>query len=176
MANQSNEVQLRYAKDSVVWYYQKKREFENAKAVFEEHKAKFEKDMEKYYNLLMNEDGEVIINVKDVLYNIAKIKISKVSRVELIFNVAGIKSLLSKEDRKAVIRKTYSITDWPGLFNLLKSHGVDFKEFMKYASVTEYVIPEQLDRIVDLGKVKEDDVRKYITTKKSKPYYRLSDK
>ena len=93
-----------------------------------------------------------------------------------IFDIDGIKSLLSKENRKLVIKKNYSITNWIGLFQLLKSHGVDFKEFMKYAKCEEVIDSEQLDRLVELGEVDEATVRKYITVKTSSSYYKVMDK
>lgn len=176
MANPSDEKLREYASNLVVWFYQKKQSFENQKRAFEENKAHFEKEMAKYYELLLNEDGEAVIYTKDTLYDIARIKLTKVSSVKLDFDTKGIKSALQKSDRKAVIKKTYTITDWPGLFELLKSHNVDFKEFMKYASVKEEVVPEQLERLVDLGKVKEDDIRQYISVKRSSTYYKMTGK
>lgn len=167
---------LNYIKNSVIWFYQKKKEFEVQKEIFEDSKKSFEHDMDKYYSQIVDENGEAKVNVKDELFDLEYIKVTKVSSVKLDFNVEGIKKLLSKADAKSVIKKSYTITDWPGLFNLLKSNGVSFSEFMKFASVTEEVIPEQIDRLVDLGKLDEADVRKNVVTRKGKTYYRLTGK
>ena len=40
---------LNYIKNSVIWFYQKKKEFEVQKEIFEDSKKSFEHDMDKYY-------------------------------------------------------------------------------------------------------------------------------
>lgn len=176
MAKENPEVSARYARDMVVWFYDVKSRFDTQKAVFEENKADFKKAMDKYYNLIADEDGKVVINPVDVLSGCKKIVVTRVTPSKVVFDVNGIKSILSKESRKLVVKKNYSITNWLGLFELLKSHGVDFKEFMKYASCEETIDSEQLDRLVELGEIDEILVRKYITVKASSSYYKVMDK
>ena len=176
MAKENPEVSARYARDMVVWFYDVKSRFDTQKAVFEENKADFKKAMDKYYNLIADEDGKVVINPVDVLSGCKKIVVTRVTPSKVNFDVKGIKSILSKESRKLVVKKNYSITNWLGLFELLKSHGVDFKEFMKYASCEETIDSEQLDRLVELGEIDEALVRKYITVKASSSYYKVMDK
>ena len=176
MAKENPEVSARYARDMVIWFYEKKKEFDSQKNVFEENKADFKRTMDKYYNLIADEDGNVVINPVDVLSGCKKIVVTRVTPSKVNFDVKGIKSILSKESRKLVVKKNYSITNWLGLFELLKSHGVDFKEFMKYASCEETIDSEQLDRLVELGEIDETLVRKYITVKASNSYYKVMDK
>ena len=176
MAKENPEVSARYARDMVIWFYELKKKFDAQKNAFEENKADFKRAMDKYYNLIADEDGKVVIDPRDVLSGCKKITVTRVTPSKVIFDIDGIKSLLSKENKKLVIKKNYSITNWIGLFQLLKSYGVDFKEFMKYAKCEEVVDSEQLDRLVELGEVDEATVRKYITVKTSSSYYKVMDK
>lgn len=176
MAKENPEVSARYARDMVIWFYDVKNRFDTQKAVFEENKADFKKAMDKYFNLIANEDGKVVIDSKDTLSGGKKITVTRVTPSKVLFDIDGIKSLLSKSNRKLVIKKNYSITNWLGLFELLKSHGVDFKEFMKYAKCEETIDSEQLDRLVELGEIDEASIRKFITVKPSNSYYKVMDK
>ena len=76
MAKENPEVSARYARDMVIWYYDVKSRFDTQKAVFEENKADFKKAMDKYYNLIADEDGRVVIDPRDVLSGCKKIVVT----------------------------------------------------------------------------------------------------
>ena len=99
MAKENPEVSARYARDMVIWFYEKKKEFDSQKNVFEENKADFKRTMDKYYNLIADEDGKVVINPVDVLSGCKKIVVTRVTPSKVNFDVKGIKSILSTKRR-----------------------------------------------------------------------------
>ena len=84
-----------------------------------------------------------------------KLKVQKIRNKKIVWFIDKLKQTLTKEQQKAVIDKTYEITDMDGLINYLKSCGVKPKEFKKYISVKEIVNEQKLDNANQKGLIKK---------------------
>lgn len=102
------------------------------------------------------------------------IKVVKVKRKQISWNIGKLKKALPKSMLPKVIEKSYNITDMKGLTTYLKSCGVDPKEFKKYIHVTESVNEKAFDSLYSTGKIKMSDVRGCYEIQTGEPYLRLS--
>lgn len=165
-----------YVKDMILWFYEAKKSFEASNVSFEETKFDFENCMDRYFDTLADDDNKIKIPVKDKLKNVSHIVLSKIQPTVVIFDVDKIKALLNKKERKLVIKRTITVNNWQGMFDYLKEHGIDFKEFSKFITITESIDENQLQKLVDLGMIDEEEVKPHIKVKMKKPYYKVTEK
>lgn len=164
-----------YVDAMVRWYHGIKLSRDNVERSFQDAKFDFSNCMDMYFDAVANEDGKVEVDVEDVK-NIKKVIITRVTPSSVEWDCEKLKKILSPKERKLVIQKSYQVTNWKGLFDLLKESGVDFKEFLKYVEVTETVRDKQLDKLVELGTVDEEEVKACSSVKLKGSYYRLTEK
>jgi len=167
-----------YANELIVWFYERKKSFEANKKSFEEEKAEFNSTMERYFDALSDENGEYVLSVKGRMKNtkVKAIKVKKVCPTRISFDIPKFKSMIDKVSRKRLISKSYKVTNWPGLLQLLKDSGVDFKEFLKYVEVTEDVRTDILEDMISKCELDESVVRECASITMLPQYYRLSEK
>ena len=164
-----------HVNDMVRWYYGIKSTRDTMERSFQDAKFDFNTCMDKYYNKLINEDDKLEVQVNDIK-NIDRIFVKKITPSVVEWDIEKLKSILSKKDRRLVIHKNYQVTDWKGLFGLLKDNVVDFKEFLKYVDFTEEVDYKQLDKLIDMGIIDEADVKKCSSVVFKNSYYKLTEK
>lgn len=64
-----------------------------------------------------------------------------------------LKEKLDPELFNEVTSKTYTISDFNGLVELLKEHGITPKQFKKYITVTTNVDKERIKQLYDVGDI-----------------------
>lgn len=165
----------KYIQDVVLWFYEAKKTADNVKKSFEETKYEFSVVMEEYFDR-MAEDNKLSVECEGRYSGVKKVIITKVVPTKVLWDLKLLKKLLSKKERKLVIKKNYTINDWHGLFKFLKDSGVDYDEFIKFVSVTEEVREKELDKLVDLGMVDEEEVKACCSIKLSRPQFRVTEK
>lgn len=164
-----------YVEDMVKWYYGVKLSRDTSERYFQDAKLDFNTCMERYFDIIANEDGKVEVDVEDIK-NVKKIIVTKVTPSNIKWDCDKLKKLLNKEEKKLVIQKHYTVVNWVGLFDLLKKSGVDFKEFLKYVEVKESVRENQLDKLIELGKLDEEEVKDCGLVNIKYSYYKLTEK
>lgn len=164
-----------YVTDMIKWYHGIKLSRDVMERNFQDAKFDFNTCMEKYFDVVINEDGKVEVEIEDVK-NVKKIIVTKVTPSSVEWDIEGLKRLLNQKEKKLVIQKNYHVINWKGLFDLLKESGVDFKEFLKYVEVTESVRDKQLDKLVELGALDEKEVKSCSSVKLKGSYYKLTEK
>lgn len=164
-----------YVDDMIKWYHKVKISRDASERNFQDAKFDFNTCMDRYFDLVANEDGKVEVESED-LKNVKKIIVTKVTPSTVNWDCEKLKKLLSPKERKLVIQKHYQIINWKGLFDLLKESGVDFKEFLKYVEVTETVKDTQLDKLIELGAIDEEEVKACSSVKLKSSYYKLTEK
>lgn len=164
-----------YVSDMVKWYHDIKLSRDSAERTFNDAKLDFGRCMEMYFDDVANEDGKVEVDVEDIK-NVRKIIVTRVTPSTVSWDIKKLKSLLSKKEQKMVIQKSYTVTNWRGLFDLLRESGVDFKEFLKYVEVSETVRDKQLDKLIELGMVDGMEVKECSSVKLKSSYYKLTEK
>lgn len=164
-----------YVEDMVKWYYNIKLSRDASERNFQDAKFDFNTCMEKYFDMLSNEDGKVEVDIEDIK-NVKKVIISKVVPSNVKWDCEMLKELLNKKERKLVIKKHYKVINWKGLFDFLKESGVDFKEFLKYVEVSEEVVEKQLDKLIELGALDEEEVKSCSSVNIKYCYYKITEK
>lgn len=150
---------------------QTKKNVENA---FTAEKNDFENIMDVLYERFKDEDGNVYVDGGENMDG-TKIKVHKTQTSKIEWNFDKLRKLLGK-DSEGVITKKLTVVNYPLLIKLAKEYKIPWKEFKKCIEYEETVNDNALDKLVDLGIVGEEDVKKCATIKLNKPYYRLTEK
>ena len=100
------------------------------------------------------------------------LRVKRVQKIKVLFNPEMVESKIGK----SAIIKTYKINDINGLIKYLKSKDVDPKIFKKFLLVEKEVNTEIIDKMIDLGEIKSEDLKGCYSVKKSKPYFKVTEK
>ena len=76
---------------------------------------------------------------------------------------------------KKFIDKTYTINDFEGLVEYLKTCGVDPIKFKSYLQITENVNQKKLDQLSNLGIINENDIKGCYEVKKNEGYIKFTE-
>lgn len=167
---------INYVQDRIKFYWESKRTFDATQRSFNEEKIDFKHEMDKYFDLLADEDGKIMIDLREEIRGIKRIICQRVSQVQVSFDTNKLRKVLTKKQQKSVIRKHYKVNNWPGLLNLLKESGVEWKEFLKYVEVSEDVDEAALEKLVELGEVNTEELIDCSEAKVKTQYYKLTEK
>ena len=165
-----------WAVDRIKYYWERKRDFEATKRSFEDDKYEFHQEMDRYFDVLADDDGKVIVNLDGLFKGVKKLICQRISQVKVEFNIKKLDKILSKEQRKKVIQKHYNVNNWHGLLKLLKESGVEWKQFLKYVDVSESVNESQLEQLVELGELNSEEVKACSKAKIKTQYYKITEK
>lgn len=176
MAKKQKDKLVNYIQDRIKFYWESKRTFDATSRSFEEEKIDFKKEMDKYFDMLADEDGKIMIDLREEIRGIKRVICQRISQVEIKFDTNKLKKVLTKKQQKYVVRKHYKVNNWPGLLNLLKESGVEWKEFLKYVDVSEDVDEKALEKLVELGEVDIDEIKDCSSTRIKTQYYKLTEK
>lgn len=158
------------------YYWERKRAYDLTKRSFDDDKYEFTSDMDKYFDVVADEDGKFTISLDGMYKGVKKLICQRITQVKVEFNIEKLDKILTKEQRKRIIQKQYQVNNWPGLLNLLKESGVEWKQFLKYVDVSESVRNDVLEQMVELGELNIDDVKHCSDTKIRTQYYKLTEK
>ncbi len=166
----------KYIIERIKFYNETKRSFEAAKRSFDDEKFEFKSEMDKYFDSLADEDGKIVVQMRDETMSFSKLICQRISQVSVEFHIPKLKKILTKKQQKSVIRKHYQVNNWPGLLNLLKESGVEWEEFLKYVNITESVDTAALEKLVELGDVDKELVIDCSNSKIKTEYYKVTEK
>ena len=155
-------------------YYEHKYSIDSLKAEFDDVKESFSMIMGICFDDISEDGKHVFIECEGIdneRFIITRIISSKVS-----WDINKLKKVIPKKYRKSVIKKKYNVTDWNGMFQYLKSVGIDFDEFKKYLDCEEYVLEPSIDKLIDLGYIDSDSVKDCSIVVTKEPQYRVSKK
>lgn len=155
------------------------KEFYNEQKEFKERQERFNTIKQLFYNdaeELFNYEGidKLVIDNEDLEGN--ELVVNRVQKTSVIFDIDALENNLSKEISKDVIDKSYTITDINRLIIYLKSCGVDPKVFKSFINVTKIVDEKKLDKLADLGLIREEQLEGCYTLKRKKPYFTVKMK
>lgn len=173
---QRREKLVNYISDRIKYYWESKRTFEATQRSFNEEKFDFKNEMDKYFDLVSDDDNKFMVDLRTEIKGIKKVICQRVSQVEVKFDVNKLKDVLDKKQQKKVLKKHYQVNNWPGLLNLLKESGVEWKEFLKYVDVSETVDEAALEKLVELGEVDTDEIIDCSESRIKTQYYKLTEK
>lgn len=167
-----------FVKELALYYYRQKQTRDHVERSFEDARYEFKQQMDRYFDMAADDDGKLEIDVgKNANFaGLKSLVMTRVQPAKVIWDVEGLRGVLSKEQRKQVLRKKHTVTNWGKLFKLLKDAGVDWHEFLKCISITEEVDEKALEKLVDLGEVNEDEVKACSEVKLGTPSYRFTEK
>lgn len=151
---------------------QTKKNVENA---FNEQKIDFENIMDVLYKRFSSEDGDVYVDSEDNVSD-TKIRVHKVQSSKVEWDTKRLRKVIGEEYSDKVMYKKYYIEDFSLLIKLAKKYKIPWKDFKRCISYEEVVRDTEVDRLVDLGELNEEEVKKCATVKLNKPYYKLTEK
>lgn len=167
-----------FVRELALYYYQQKVTRDNVQRAFEDAQFEFKQQMDRYYDMAAGDDGKVEIDVADNknFIGLKSLIMTRVQPVKVLWNTEALRGILTKGQRKQVLRKHYQVSNWARLMKLLKDSGVDWHEFLKCVTITEEVNEDALDKLVDLGEVDESEVKACSEVKLGTPSYRFTEK
>lgn len=165
-----------WAKDRIQYYWERKRTYEATKRSFDDDKYEFNQEMDRYFDVVADEDGKIIVDLRETIRGVKKIICQRISQVSVEFDVNKLKNILTREQQKKVLQKHYKVVNWPGLMKLLKESGVDWKKFLKCVEVSESVRENVLEQLVELGEVNAEEAKACSKAKIRTQYYKITEK
>lgn len=158
----------------VAWnFFEKLQRFRAVEEKFKAIKEDFESEMESMFhdrscNSIAITNHSLAIGEPDT------IKVTKVERTSIRWNVDKLKKRVPREIAKQVLRKEYRITNMPQLVKYLKSCGVDPAVFKQFITVEESVDQDAIDKMGELGYVSPQQISGCYVVECSKPYFKVS--
>lgn len=161
--------------DVVLSYYQKKKALEEQRVAFEEIKTQFEEMMTECCDDSKSKRHKFVIedweNNEETTINV-----TKVEKVTIEWFADKLEKRVPKSTARKFIRKQYSITNWSGMVEYLKSLGAKPADFKKYIHVNRTVDEKALDHLSDIGELSVRDVAGCYVVKNQKPYFTIKVK
>lgn len=172
-ANKKAKLTIDDYRQSVRKFFEKQIRFKEIQTQFNELKTQFNSDMEEFFK---NEgiDKSVVFSDKELVQG--SLVVNRIQKSSVQFNADKLEKALSKEISKQVIVKRYEITDIDALITYLKECNVDPKIFKSFLNVSKTVDTQELDRLEELGKITEKQVRGCYTVKCQNPYFTVGVK
>lgn len=101
------------------------------------------------------------------------VKVNKIVRKTVVWNVDKLKGKLSPEVFVEVSRKQYTINDMDGLIKYLKSCGVSPKKFKKFIDVETKIDNARINHLSEIGDITPKDIQGCYTLNEANPYLRI---
>lgn len=99
------------------------------------------------------------------------IKIIRVDKIIVEFNIQKMKKQVNKKVLKKVINKQYVVNDILGLVNYLKEIGADSEIVKSFINTVEDVDKKMLDKCYELGEITGEEIKDvYVVNKKFSHY------
>lgn len=92
------------------------------------------------------------------------------------WDLEALKKVIDNDIIKEVIDREIVITDFDGLKQLLKKHGIKAREFKKYIEVREELNTEALDNLVQCGWIDRKQLKGTYKIKAGTEYIRMTRK
>lgn len=146
-------------------YFETKEKFEKIKERFENIKKEFYRaSEEEMQNNKVSKFGVSFFNKE---YEVVKVQPTKVS-----FDIGYLERCLSKEQLKAIIKKTYTIND-DKFFAYLKEIGADPKIVKSFITTDKSVDKDEVDRLAEIGEIDKNKVLEASTITFGTPSYKV---
>lgn len=157
----------------VLTFFNKQRRFKKNEEDFKILKNSFYEMAEDYF--VHNDlENQIIISYDCYEESNEAIKVSRIQRTNVNFNIRKLEKALSKKIRNDIIEKEYIINDINGLVAYLKECEVDPNIFKSFLTVNKKVNEKKLDNLYDLGKIKKEEIEDCYEVEKSKPFFKVS--
>lgn len=161
----------------VIDFVERQKKFKLFKGQFEQVKKTFNAVMSEYFEQCSIPQGTGIVfeNEFSVSPQESKLKVSKVQRAKVIFDVSKLKKVLSKNLLKKVVNKKYEITDIRGLTEYLKELDADPQIFKQFIAIEETINEERLDYLVEIGELEKSQIGGCFRVEVSEPYFTVKE-
>ena len=143
--------------------YDKLKRYDESNKKVKEVNERFNSMKVRMNKLLFNRFGEdsnqLAIKPDENDLEAKSIKISRVDRIMVDFNIPKMKKQVNKKALKKVISKQYVVNDILGLVNYLKEIGADAEIVKSFIGTIETVDQKQLDKCYSLGEVSDEEIK-----------------
>lgn len=100
---------------------------------------------------------------------------TRIRRKKVLWDTKKLRKALGKKLFSSVVRKTYTVTDMPGLIEYLKRCGVEPKKFKQFIGVDEAVDTQKVDKLYLSGVITKKDISGCYDVELGEPYIRLTE-
>lgn len=149
--------------------YTKREKFNRMKKKYEKLNIELQNKIIEY----MKQEGSNELEIEPSMLNGSVIKAKRITSKKIVFDVEKLKKKIDKELLNEFVTKTYTISDFEGLKDLLKSHGVSSKEFKQYLSIDEKVDQDKINQLSEIGDIKESDIEGCYTVYENEGYIKF---
>lgn len=177
MRNKKNKAKSRLNekefKDYVLTFFNKQRRYKKSEEDYKILRNTFYEMAEDYF-VQNGLENQVVIYYDCYAESNEVIKVSRIRRTNVEFNIRKLEKTLDKEILKDIIEKEYIVNDMNGLISYLKECKVDPNIFKTFLTVNKKVNEKKLDNLYDLGKIKKEEIEDCYKVEKSKPFFKVS--
>ena len=164
-----------YLRDSLLFYYESKVNYDKHTEAYNSVKAEFESDMDLYFDKFANDNDEIRIKTTDTYAGVIGLKVKKIQPTTVkIDPLKFIEKCKNKILRKKIINTGYKVTDTMGLLKFLKKKGISYKDVKSYIEKVPNINEAALDNAVELGEIEPELVKECSEVIFKKPYYRFT--
>lgn len=164
---------------SVKRLYEAKKEYKKIETWYKEIRDKEQKVLNAFM-LSYCEKGEndfsvVLKEGADYYRNHKKIKVQKIVRKSIVWDVAKIREKVGKALAEKFINRTYEITDYVGIVQMLYKYGVPPNSFKKYVRAIDTIDEKKLNQLSEMGELKKKDLVGCYKLVEGESYFRVME-
>ena len=175
MADVEKVDEKQYLRNSLLYFYESKVNYDKHTKAFETIKGEFESDMEMYFDKYANEDGEIRLKTNDMYAGTIGVKVKKVEPTSVKINATKfIQKCTDKVLKKKCLLCGYKVEDIMGLLKFLQSKGITYKDVRSYIKRVYTVDEAALNQAVELGEIDPQLVKDCADVNFRKPWYKFT--
>ena len=161
-------------KRQVVELFRLEKQFSEMEKTYRDKKKKLTVAIKNYMYCNEGVRNKFQFWVKTKQGNNQMVTVKKIEPTSIVWDAEKLEQVLDKEDYKAIIEKTYTISDMEGLVTYLKSCGVSPRRFKSFIEVTRKVDESALEQLDAVGKIDREELEDCFTVNKKSSYLRIS--
>lgn len=153
---------------------------------FKKEEIRFKKAKENFYAYAdkflskINADEDMFVsetlNASESTNNAFVVSVKKIIPTKVKYFAEKLEEKLGKKFCKDFVDKTYIISDYTGMVEMLKSHGIKPNEFLKFISVEKTVDESKINQLYATGEITEKDVDGCYEVTKGNRYFKVTTK
>lgn len=179
--NGSNDKRKQEIRDNIIELFEIKVAKKRQDAAYEEKKNRLTNIIENYMDT--NGHGSLNLSYKreipDPSNKLMKkvieqgLRVIKVVRNKIVFNPDKLEEKLGKEFCRDFIYRKYIINDWDGMVKLLKSHGIQAKDFIGFIDVEKSVDEAKIEQMEAVGDLSRKELQGTYEVKQLSSYLQV---
>lgn len=127
-----------------------------------------------YPENIVVEDKKFLVNETEEASENAGIRVTRVVRSTITFDLRKLKKKLSREVYNNVVEKKYVVKDVDAVVDFLKKTDISTEQFNKLIKVEETLNQSKLDNLGDVGIITDEHLKETYKVSEGKPYFKTT--